>query len=95
MSGRGDGWKLVEADAGYVDVFDVVGCVIVLFREGDGEVLDLVCDAESHQELDEVSEVFDVEVVAFVGSVILSLQFTADAQQVCRKVPPKTIRIYF
>ena len=30
-------------------------------------MLDLVCDAEFHQELDEVSEVFDVVVVAFVG----------------------------
>ena len=30
-------------------------------------MLDLVFDTKSHQELNEVSEVFDVEVVAFVG----------------------------
>ena len=38
----------------------------MLFREGDGEVLDLVFDAESHKELDEVSEVFDVVIIAVV-----------------------------
>lgn len=65
--GEGDGWGLVEADAGYVGVFDVVGCVIVLFREGDGEVLDAVFDAESLKENDEVSEVLDEVVIAFVG----------------------------
>ena len=67
MSGRGIGSGLVEADAGYVGGFDVVGCVIVLFREGYGEVLDAVFDAESLKELDEVAEVFDEVVVAFVG----------------------------
>ena len=49
LSGRGDGWKLVEAAAGYVGGFDVVGCVVVFFWEGDGEVLDAVFDAESLQ----------------------------------------------
>ena len=58
---------LVEADAGYVGGFDVVGCVIVLFREGDGEVLDAVFEAESLKEDNEVAEVFDEVVVAFVG----------------------------
>ena len=65
--GEGDGWGLVEADAGYVGGFDVVWCVIVLFREGDGEVLDAVFDAESLKEDDEVSEVLDEGVIAFVG----------------------------
>ena len=27
--GEGDGWGLVEADAGYVGGFDVVGCIVV------------------------------------------------------------------
>ena len=58
---------LVEADAGYVGGFDIVGCVVVLFREGDGEVLDAVFEAESLQEDDEVSEVLDEVVIAFVG----------------------------
>ena len=58
---------LVEADAGYVGGFDVVGCVIVLFREGNGEVLDAVVEAESLKEDNEVAEVFDEVVVAFVG----------------------------
>ena len=67
MSGRAVKWELVEADAGYVGGFDVVGCVIVLFREGNGEVLDAVFDAESLKEDNEVAEVFDEVVVAFVG----------------------------
>ena len=58
---------LVEADAGYVGGFDVVGCVIVFFREGNGEVLDAVFDAESFKEDDKVPEVFDVIIIAFVG----------------------------
>ena len=36
LSGRAVKWELVEADAGYVGGFDIVGCVVVLFREGDG-----------------------------------------------------------
>ncbi|MDE7412645.1 MAG: hypothetical protein K2N05_02495 [Muribaculaceae bacterium] len=67
MSGRGDGCGLVEADAGYIGVFDVVWCVIVFFREDDGEVLDAMFDPKSFEEDDEVSEVFDVVVIAFVG----------------------------
>ena len=67
MSGRGGGLGLVEADAGYVGGFYVVGCVIVLFRECDGEVLDAVFDAESLKEDNEVPEVFDEVVIAFVG----------------------------
>ena len=39
----------------------------MLFREGNGEVLDAVFDAESLKEDNEVSEVLDVVVVAFVG----------------------------
>lgn len=39
----------------------------MLFREGDGEVLDAVFDPKSFEEDDEVSEVFDVVVVSFVG----------------------------
>ena len=39
----------------------------MLFREGDSEVLDAVFDTESLKEYDEVSEVFDVVVIAFVG----------------------------
>ena len=58
---------LVEADAGYVGGFDVVGCVVVLFREGDSEVLDAVFDTESLKEDDEVSEVLDEVVIAFVS----------------------------
>ena len=65
--GEGDGWGLVEADAGYVGGFDVVGCVIVLFREGDGEVFDAVFDAESLKEDNEVTKVVDEVVVAFVS----------------------------
>ena len=38
----------------------------MLFREGDGEVLDAVFDAESLKEDDEVSEVLDEVVIAFV-----------------------------
>lgn len=48
-------WGLVEANAGYVGGLDDVGVVVVLFLEGVGEVLDLVCYTESHQKLDEVS----------------------------------------
>ena len=58
---------LVETDAGYVGGFDVVWCVIVLFREGDGEVLDAVFDPKSFEEDDEVSEEFDEVVIAFVS----------------------------
>lgn len=58
---------LVEADAGYIGGFDVVGCVIVFFREGDGKVLDAVFDTESLKEDNEVSEVVDEVVIAFVG----------------------------
>ena len=67
MSGRGIGSGLVEADAGYVGVFDVVGCVIVLFREGDGEVLDAVGNSKFFEKDDEVSEVVDEVVIAFVS----------------------------
>ena len=38
----------------------------MLFREGDSEVLDLVCGSEFLQEIDEVAEVFDEVVIAFV-----------------------------
>ena len=58
--------ELVEADAGYVGGFDGVGCVVVLFREGDSEVLDAVFDTESLKEDNEVAEVFDEVVIAFV-----------------------------
>ena len=60
-------WGLVEAEAGYVSGLDDVGVVVVLFREGDGEVLDLVCGSEFLQEIDEVSEVFDEVVIFFVS----------------------------
>ncbi|MBD5400872.1 hypothetical protein HDR61_03975 [bacterium] len=49
-----------------MSAFFVVGCVIVLFREGNGEVLDAVFDAESLKEDDEVSEVLAEVVIAFV-----------------------------
>ena len=39
----------------------------MLFREGDGEVLDLVCDTEFHQEFDVASKMFDEVVIAFVS----------------------------
>lgn len=39
----------------------------MFFREGDGKVLDAVFDAESLKEDDEVSEVLDEVVIAFVG----------------------------
>ena len=58
---------LVEADAGYVGGFDIVGCVIVLFREGNGEVFDAVFDAESFKEDDKVPEVFDEVVIPFIS----------------------------
>ena len=67
LSGRGVKWGLVEADAGYIGGFDVVGCVIMFFREGDGEVLDAVFDTESLKEDNEVSEVVDEVVIAFVS----------------------------
>ena len=58
---------LVEADAGYVGGFNGVGGVVVLFREGDGEVLDAVLDAESLKEDNEVPEVFDEVVIPFIS----------------------------
>ena len=61
------GWRLVEADAGYVGGFDVIGCVIVLFGEGDGEVLYAVGGADFHQILDVVAEVVDEVVITFVS----------------------------
>ena len=57
---------LVEADAGYVGGFDGVGEVVVHFREGDGEVLDLVFGTEFLQEIDEVAEVFDEVIIPLV-----------------------------
>ena len=39
----------------------------MLFREGYGEVLDAVFDPKSFEEDDEVSEVLDEVVIAFVG----------------------------
>ena len=39
----------------------------MLFREGDGEVLDAVFYAESFKEDNEVAKVFDEVVIAFVG----------------------------
>ena len=39
----------------------------MLFREGDSEVLDAVFDTESLKEDDEVSEVLDEVVIAFVS----------------------------
>lgn len=67
LPGRGVKWGLVEADAGYIGGFDVVGCVIVFFREGDSEMLDAVFDTESLKEDNEVAEVFDEVVISFVG----------------------------
>lgn len=67
LSGRGGGLGLVEADAGYVGGFDGVGGVVVLFGEGDGEVLDAVFDPKSFEEDDVASKMFDEVVVAFVG----------------------------
>lgn len=58
---------LVEADAGYVGGLNDVGVIVALFGEGDGEVLNAVGCAEFHQKLDEVAEVFDEEIIAFVG----------------------------
>ena len=67
VGARGWIWGLIEADAGYVSSFDVVGSVVVLFREGDSEVLDAVFDAESLKEDNEVAEVFDEVVISFVS----------------------------
>ena len=39
----------------------------MFFREGDGKVLDAVFDTESLKEDNEVSEVVDEVVIAFVG----------------------------
>ena len=57
----------METEAGDVGGLDDVGVVVPLLGKGDGKVSDAVGCAEFHQELDEVSEVFDVVVVAFVG----------------------------
>lgn len=61
------GWRLVESEAGYVGGLDDVGVIVALFGEGDGEVQDAVGCAEFHQILDEITEVLDEVVVAFVG----------------------------
>lgn len=53
LSGRQIKWSLVDAYTGYVGSFDIVECVVVLFRDGDGEVLDLVYDTAFHQIRDE------------------------------------------
>lgn len=66
LSGRG-GWRLVEAEAGYVGGLDDVGVVVALFGEGDGEVLYAVGCTKFHQEFEEFFEMFDEVVVAFVG----------------------------
>lgn len=66
LSGRLGRIEISIADAGSVGGFDGVGVVALLFREDDGEVQDLVCDIEFHQELDEVAEVFAVIVIAIV-----------------------------
>lgn len=67
VGARGKRVGLVEADAGYVGSFDGVGVVVVLFGEGEGEVLDAVGDPQFFEELDEVAEVLDEVVIAFVG----------------------------
>ena len=67
VGARGKGQGLVETDAGYVGGFDGVGGVVVLFREGDGQVLDAVFDAESLKEDNEVTKVVDEVVIAFVS----------------------------
>lgn len=64
---RGEGWRLVGADISYSGRLDDIGVIVALFGEGDGEVLDAVGCAEFHQILDEVAEVFDEEIIAFVG----------------------------
>ena len=60
-------WGLVEAEAGYIGGLDGVGGGVVLFGEGDGEVLDAVLDAESLKEDNEVTKVVDEVVIAFVS----------------------------
>lgn len=67
MSGRGVGWRLVETEAGYVGGLDYVGVAVVLFQEGNGEMLDAVFDAEALKEYNEVAEVFDEVVISFVS----------------------------
>lgn len=67
LSGRVGWGGLVEADAGYVGWFDGIGDVIFILWEGNGEVFDLVRSAEFHQESDEVTEMLDEVVIAFVG----------------------------
>ena len=59
---------LVEADAGDVGGFDGIGVVVLLFREGDGKVLNPLSDPESHQNFDEVSDVFDEVVIVLINS---------------------------
>ena len=59
--------ELVEADAGYVGGFDGVGGVVVLFREGDGEIVDAMFYAELLKEDNEVSDVLDEVVISFVS----------------------------
>ena len=58
---------LVEADAGYVGGFDGIGEIVNVLWEGDGEGLDLVRSAEFHQKFDEVAEVLDEVIIAFIG----------------------------
>lgn len=65
--GNGSDWELVEADAGYVGGFDGVGGVVVLFREGDGEIVDAMFYAELLKEDNEVSDVLDEVVISFVS----------------------------
>ena len=57
----------IEVDVGYVGGFDGVGVVVLLFREGDGEVLDAMGSSKIFEKFDEVSEMFDEAVIAFVG----------------------------
>ena len=56
LSGRGEGWGLVEADAGDIGFFDKVGIVRLGIVEGKGEVLDAVLGAELHKEVGELSK---------------------------------------
>ena len=53
----------------------------MLFREGNGEGLDLVCGSEFLQEIEEVAEVLDEVVIAFVGFDVAQEDYVISMQK--------------
>ena len=56
---------LVEAEAGYIGGLDGCGMVGSVLGEGDGEVLNAVCHAESFEEQDELIQFFNEPLFIF------------------------------